>query len=511
MTQAPTITDPAMLRRAADRWARFAPEDQATLAAMNPILWALYATGGEFIAAEHLCYLADVLLKVERGELTRVAISTPPQHGKSWLVSKFFPCWYLGRNPGHRVLLCSYGQDLTVEWTGEGRDLFAEHAPAVFGVETWSRAKRTAWDVYRAGRRTGGRMRGVGRGGGVTGRPVDLGICDDLVKDAAEVASDALREQLWRWFSSAVLPRSRRLIVMATRWHHDDVIGRLMQRQRKGEVGEPWVFVNIPAIAEEEDPLGRAPGAPLWPANPLAHGDPEWYAKKRREVGPYVWSALYQGRPTPETGHLFEKGWLKYFDEDRGDLVADRIRTPAATLLRFLTVDPAWSKKTSADYSVVMAWGFDRANNRLFLLDVDRRRMSAPELGQAIREALERNGASIAFVEAQNLKLDEMQVLRRSGIPMREIQPNTDKVARFMPVQGHASRGALLLRRGAHWLPDLERELLEFDQGEHDDQVDAVAYGVYVANEVLLVREPPRVATSDPRRRLFQDPDWRIP
>src|SRR5690606_12617558 len=110
----------------------------------------------------------------------------------------------------------------------------------------------------------GGRMRGVGKGGGVTGRPVDLGICDDLVKDAAEVASDALREQLWRWFSSAVLPRSRRLIVMATRWHHDDVIGRLMQRQRQGEVGEPWVFVNIPAIAEEEDPLGRAPGAPLW-------------------------------------------------------------------------------------------------------------------------------------------------------------------------------------------------------------------------------------------------------
>jgi predicted phage terminase large subunit-like protein len=472
-----------------DAWPTLPDVARAKLAAVDPILWASYASAGVFRSAPHLEHLADVLLRVEAGEINRVAISTPPQHGKSWLVSKFFPTWYLGRHPEHRVLLCSYGQDLTVEWTGEGRDLLAEHGPAVFGVETWARAKRTAWDVYRHGRRTGGRMRGVGRGGGVTGKPVDLGICDDLVKDAADVASAAMRQQVWRWFESAVLPRARRLIVMATRWHHDDVIGRLMDKQKRGEVGEPWTFVNIPAVAEDDDPIGRPRGEPLWLANPQgANGDADWYAKKQREVGPYVWSALYQGRPTPETGLLFQKEWLRYYDEEHGHYVAEQVRTRADGMLRFVTVDPAWTKKTTADYSVVMSWALDRENNRLFLLRLKRARMNAPELVAAIQSEMEASAATLAYVEAQNLRLDEMQQLRRSGVPMREIQPNTDKVARFMPVQAHAARGALLFPRQAPWLADLERELLEFGPScEHDDQADCVSYGVHVAN-MLVVR-----------------------
>lgn len=444
----------------------------------------MYASAGAWFPAPHLEFLADVLLKVVRGEILRLCVSLPPQHGKSEFISKYFPTWYLGAHPKSRILQCSYGQDLTLEWTGQERDLFAEHAPAVFGLDTWARAKRTAWDVFLDGRRTGGGVRGVGKGGGVTGRAVDLGLLDDLVKDRAEVSTASQRDHGFQWLESAVLPRARKLVNIGTRWHYDDIIGRLMQKQKRGEVGDPWTFVNIPAIAEDEDPLGRARGEPLWLANPLCHGDPDWYRKKQLEVGPYVWSALYQGRPTPEAGMLFEKRWLAYFDEDRGDFVADRIRVPAASLLRFLTVDPAWSKKTSADYSVVMEWALDRHNNRLFLLNVTRKRMTAPELGQEIRDALARSGATLVYIEAQNLKLDEMKVLRASGIPMREIQPNTDKVARFMPVQGHASRGALLFRRNAPWLAELERELLEFDQGDHDDQVDALSYGVHVANEL---------------------------
>lgn len=464
----------------------------------------MYASQGAWFPAPHLWYLADQLLKVVRGEILRLCVSLPPQHGKSEFISKYFPTWLLGRYPDSRILQCSYGQDLTVEWTGAGRDMFAEHAPTVFGLDTWARAKRTAWNAYRDGRRLGG-VRGVGKGGSVAGRPADYGLCDDLVKDHDDVATLSQRDRTDNWLRSAVLPRARRLVLIGTRWHHDDVIGRMEDRQRRGDVGDPWTFVNIPAVAGDDDPLGRAPGAVLWPGNPLVAGDPNWYAKKEREVGPYVWSALYQGRPSPEAGSLFEKRWLSYYDEDRGDFVNDRIRVAAQSLLRFVTVDPAWSKKTSADYSVVMAWGLDRANGRLFLLDVVRRRLTAPELEREIRESLERSGATLAYVEAQNFKLDEMQVLRRGGIPMREIQPNTDKVARFMPVQGHASRGALLFRRGAPWLADLERELLEFGPAcQHDDQVDAVSYGVHVANDLAR-----RVAVRRPGQNDGGD-EWRI-
>jgi len=294
-----------------------------------------------------------------------------------------------------------------------------------------------------------------------------------------------VRDNMYDWFESDLMTRVEpdgRVIVTMTRWHADDIPGRIIRSQAEGKPvgGEPWEIINLPALAFEDDPLGRAPGASLW--------ETRWPRAKleRMKAGmsPHAWSALFDGRPTPAEGNLFEKGWTRYFDEKDGQYVSDRVSVAASRLLVFVTVDPAWSVKTSADWSVVMTWGLDRENRRLFLLNVRRGRWLAPRLAQEIRDELKRSGATVAFVEAQNLKLDQMNVLRAS-VPMREIQPNQDKVARFMPVQAWAARGALLFRRGAPWLPELERELLEFNNGEHDDQVDCISYGVNVANTFL--------------------------
>lgn len=505
------LTDPAMIARAAAVWGELEPGEQADLAALNPVLWALYASGGSFIAAPHLCYLAEVLTKVSTGELTRVAISTPPQHGKSWLVSKYFPTWHLGRNPDQRVLLCSYGKDLTVEWTGEGRDLLAEHGPGAFDIETWARAKKTAWDVFRDGRRTGGHMRGVGKGGGVTGRPVDVGICDDLVKDAAEVATQKLRDALFRWLESAVLTRARRLILMATRWHPDDPIGRLKKKQAAGEVGEPWVFINLPAIAEDDDPLGRAPGEPLWLGNPLAHGDPEWYEKKRREVGPYVWNALYQGRPAPLEGGLFKKTWIRSYEETNGVLMSGELRVPLARLKRFSTVDIAGSKKERADFTVVATWGLDHTTRTLWLLDVVRAQLEAPQVIGALREVQQRMKPLTFYVERAAPQLNLLHKLQfaaqagekldpsddaqdalisrglAAGLPIVRLDPgDKDKVFRSGPAQAVMAAGRLLTPARAPWLGEWWDEVLAFPDAEsHDDQVDALSYGVQVFIEVL--------------------------
>jgi predicted phage terminase large subunit-like protein len=518
------LTDPAAVGRAAALWDEFTREEQAELAALNPVLWGLYASPPDtFAAPPHICYLGEVLTKVSRNELTRVAISVPPQHGKSTLVSKFYPSWHLGRNPSERVILCSYGQELTVGWTGAGRDLLAEHGPAVFDIETWARAKRTSWDAFRGGRRTGGSMRGVGKGGGVTGYAVDLGICDDLVKDASEVASLAQREALWRWFESAVLTRARRLIVMATRWHTDDVIGRLKKKQAAGEVGEPWVFINIPAIAEDDDPLGRARGDPLWLANPLAHGDPEWYSKKEREVGEFVWNALYQGRPTPAEGGLFKQGWLRPYKADDEILVAGNLRVPLARPRRFSTVDLAGSKKERADYTVIATWGIDVETKTLWLLDLVRKRLEAPAIVAELRDVQQRMKPVAFYVERAAPQLNLLHKLKfaeaagetidpkddaqevlvanavAAGLPVVRLDPgSTDKRLRAAPATAVMAAGRLMTPERAPWLGEWKAEVFEFPEVKHDDQVDTMSYGVQVFLEVLQAHAAAARATRDP-------------
>lgn len=467
-------------------WPSLTEAQRAKLAACDPILWAMYASRGTWFPAPHLEYLADELLEWVRGEVLRLAISVPPQHGKSEFISKYFPAWLLGRFPAARLLQCSYGQELTVEWTAAARDLFAEHGPAVFGVDTWTRSKRTAWNVYRNGRRTGGGIRGVGKGGGVTGRPVDFGILDDIIKDRAEADSKALRDAAWKWLESAVFPRAKRLLFISTRWHHDDPIGRLQAKQKAGRGGARWRFVNLPALAEEDDPLGRKPGEPLWIDNPQgANGDASWYREKELEVGPYVWAALYQGRPTPLEGSLFKRHWFAYFSEEGAYFVGHESRVASAALLRFVTFDPAFSKKTSADHSAIGGWALDVQNRRLYLLEVVRKRFTPKELAGALRSMMSKIGAELCFGERNNLKENAMKIVREA-VPLREIQPNTDKVSRAMPVTAHLADGRLLFRRDAPWLADLETELLVFGpHADQDDQVDMVSYGVYVANEEL--------------------------
>lgn len=500
----------------------------AQLAYDHPLAWAMHASGWQrdrrtglfrprWVPSRHLRHLGRRLMAIHRGECKRLLVSMPPRHGKTMLTSRFFLGWWLGRHPADRVITTTYQARLVQRWSRNIRNDLVRCGPGVFGVAASSRAAADDWDLLPMRPRqedeqpVEGGISAVGTGGALTGKGANVLNCDDLVRGSEDVRNPQVRDNMGEWFEQDLLTRLEpdgAALVTMTRWHADDIPGRILRSQAEGKPigGEPWEVINLAALAEEDDPLGRAPGEALW--------EERWPRERleriRNGMSPHAWSALYQGQPTPAEGTLFQRGWLTYFDEDRGDFVADRARVSAATLLRFVTVDPAWSKKNSADYSVVMAWGFDRENNRLFVLDVVRRRMTAPELAATIREAMKRWGATLTYVEAQNLKLDEMQVVRRS-VAMREIQPNTDKVARFMPVQAHAAGGRLLFRRGAPWLPALERELLEFGPAcEYDDQVDAVSYGVHVANEELggLRPGPVRVA-PEPRARLFQDDDWR--
>lgn len=471
------------------------------LAAEHPLAWAMHASGWSrdrktglftprYQLAPHIRFLGQHLMRIHRGECKRLLVSMPPRHGKTLLTSRFFLGWWLGKHPDHRVITTTYQARLVQRWSRNIRNDLVRCGPEVFGVAASARAAADDWDLLPMRPRRDdeppveGGISAVGINGAFTGKGANIVNCDDLVQGAEQVRNPQVRENMWQDFEQEVMTRlepDAAALVTMTRWHPDDIIGRILRSQAEGRPvgGERWEVINLAALAVEDDPLGRAPGEALWEAR-----FPRKKLERMRDgMSPGAWSALFQGRPTPAEGSLFERGWLRYFDEAAGRYVSDRVSIEASRLLLFVTVDPAWSTKTSADWSVVMTWGLDRQNGRLFLLHVRRGRWAAPRLAQEIRDELQRSGATVAYIEAQNLKLDQMDVLRRSGLPMREIQPNLDKVARFMPVQAWAARGALIFRRGAPWLAELERELLEFRPGcEHDDQVDAISYGVNVAN-----------------------------
>lgn len=478
----------------------------------NPCAWAKLVTGGEFEASRHLRYVGEQLLRVARGEIRRLAVSLPPGHGKSWLISRFFPGWWLGSRPKDRVIVVSMSEGLSATWSARTRDDLAAWGPAVFGTRVWGKAKATRWSMLEPNPPylpTGGGLFASGIDGTITGNRANLICFDDLYRDLREANNATLREAYYETYRSAVVTRllpGGAVVLLMTRWHDDDLIGRVIAAVKRGEGGIPWTVVNLPAIAEagEADPLGRAPGEALWP---------EWYdldelGPKRAEVGPIVWQALYQGKPMPAGGGMFKRTWLRYYD-----LILDKVVKIGAEemdvddLTRFATCDLSVSSRTDGDYTAIAVWAWHRSSNRLFLLDMIRDRIPGPELVPTVRQIVEKRKLFVVFVERAGYQLSALAMItaaQREGLPLREIKPEGDKVTRALPLTAALEGARLFLPRGAPWLGTLEHELLTFP-GAHDDQVDALSYGVIAASTFI---QAPVVLTGEPpgRRDRFGRP-----
>lgn len=472
-------------------------------AAAHPVAWAMYASEGRWLPARHLIVLAEYLLKLWRGEILRLAVSFPPRHGKSELISKHFVTWWLGTRPTDRIVLSSYGRDLTTQWTRDARDMFAEFAPEVFGLDTWTRSSVNNWHAFSEGKRVGGEVFGIGRGGGLTGRGADLLVIDDPVRDAVEANSETTRRSIMDWIKAVALTRlspGGRAVLIQTRWHHEDPIGQIIAQQEQGDGGEEWTYLNFPAICEDaEDPLGRAPGEPLWPER----FDVEALAKIRKDVGSYVWSALYQGRPTPAEGGLFKKDWFRYYTVS-GDTVTTEGQPPVPikSLKRFSTVDLAVSTKTSADYTVVATWGICTETRRLFLLDLVRDRIEGPDIVPLLQKIQAEHRPKTFHLEQGGFQLSISQEARRAGLPIRALKPDKDKVSRAMPATAALEGGLVYFPVHAPWLSVFETELLSFPHANHEDMVDCLAYAVLWFQDVLAHLKSRRPDPYGPRLRL---------
>ncbi|NMO00807.1 hypothetical protein HH308_06220 [Gordonia sp. TBRC 11910] len=265
----------------------------------------------------HLEVIDDALTSLLSGDNDRLIITTPPQVGKSFRVSRWFPFWWLTMRPHDQVVLCSYAASLAHTHTAATRDLVTMYG-AQHGLRLREGAARQSdWRIS-----AGGSMRGSGVKGGITGQPMDLGIIDDPYRDRAEADSPTIRAARWDWYSSAFSTRMSphaRVAVVLTRWHKDDLVGRLLDRDGRVEEGGRWIVVHLPAIAVAPNPmrgfyrdaLGREPGEPL--THPKIDADDTaallvHWTNRRNDATSRDWTSMFQGSPVDAEGALLTEG-----------------------------------------------------------------------------------------------------------------------------------------------------------------------------------------------------------
>lgn len=324
------------LQRVADKQAAGVPAFDAWLGEVSPRFeWD----------ALHLVHIREHLDGISAGELRKLMIFCPPRHGKSQLATIRFPAWTLERWPHKRVIIGSYNATLAESFSRMTRRLCAPRM-----LLSDERAAVSDWETA-----AGGGMRAVGVGGGVTGRGADLIVIDDPVKSREEANSQAYRQRVWDWYRDDLYTRQEpgaAIVLILTRWHMDDLAGRILESPE----GSEWTIVRLPALAEPNDPLGRAEGQALWPER----YDEDELARIRATLGS-SFEALYQQRPSALEGAIFRREWWRYFREQ-----------PKFTRI-VQSWDTAFKAGQDNDYSVCTTWG--EADNGYYLLDRWKRRV----------------------------------------------------------------------------------------------------------------------------------------
>lgn len=403
---------------------------------------------------QHLRHIQAALDMVTLGATKRLMLFVPPRHGKSEMTTVRYPVWRLEREPHLRVIIGAYNQMLANSFNRKARKIAADRFPLSsdrVAVEDWQTPE-------------GGGIRAAGVGAGVTGRGADLVIIDDPVKNREEAESLTYRDRVWDWYTDDLYTRlepGAALILIMTRWHEDDLAGRILASER----ASGWTIVNLPALAEQNDPLGRAEGAALCPER----YDEQALANIREVLGSRSFAALYQQRPQPAEGALFRREWFGVPVEQ------------APEGLRWVRYwDLAASTKTSADYtaSAALALGDD---GTMYVRDMIRGRWEWPDARNIIVQTmLSEPGTTHAIEEALH-GLAAIQDLRRdrtiANIALRGVRVDTDKLTRALPWAARAEARKVKLVRGA-WIGAFLDEVCMFPQSTHDDQVDTVSGGV---------------------------------
>ena len=395
--------------------------------------------------AQHHEQLAARLEAVERGEIDRLMIFMPPRHGKSELASKRFPAWCLGRDPKRQIIAASYNSDLANDFGRNVRNLVAEpEFTQVFPGVTLAPDSQAA---MRMNTNHGGTYVAAGVGTAVTGRGAHIALIDDPFKDREEADSERRRELVWDWYRSTLYTRlmpGGAIVIIATRWHEDDLAGRLLEQEP-----EQWDVLELPAINKA--------GEALWP---------EWYdltalERIKATIGPREWSALYQQQPQPDEGTFFKREWFREWG-----------KLPE---LRYYGSSDYAVTDGGGDYTVHAVWGICPRGD-VYRVATWRGQTASDEWIEEKLDLIARYKPLCWFGEGGVIQKAVEPMLKRR---MRERNTHcrlewlpsvADKPTRARSFQAMAATGRVHLEPGA----DLS-EFLVFPAGKHDDEVDTAS------------------------------------
>lgn len=432
----------------------------------TPISMAYYMSEGKYHLAKHLMYVNNILLDAVAKKKKRIIINMPPRHGKSELICKYFPVWYLGNNPDKKVIISMHSSDLANKYGGWTRDLFDRYGADLFGLKVSKSTKaKSGWEIAN---HYGG-LEAHGWKGSITGKGADVFIIDDLVKNHEEAFSPTYRQSMQDWFSTTAFSRlspNGIMVLVMTRWHYDDIAGYLQENYP-----DTWEVINFPAIAETDDVLGRKKGDLLWPER---FG--KEYIEEQRIVQGSFFSSLYQQKPVATTSLIFDpSNWQYYKQKPKG------MRKKLDYVIQVW--DTAFKENETNDYSVCLTIGIDKTS--YYILDVFRKKLNFNDLEKNVVRLYEYWEANKLYVEDAGSGQSLIQIIPyRYGISVRPVR-TMNKVVRANMVSSPLENREVFLAMGASWVTDFINELARFPSGKHDDQVDVFAIAMQILMKLI--------------------------
>jgi len=460
--------------------------------------------------ALHHRLINEALMRLERGDFDRMMIFMPPGSAKSTYGSMLFPPWYMARHPYHNVMACSHTQTLAERFGRRVRNLIRENTDLLGISISEDNAAAGRWQLARPdgmghnggpdlddddednGPRDPGEYLAAGVGMGIAGFRSDLTIIDDPIKSREEAESELIRNKHWDWWLFDVRPRIKpggKVVVIQTRWHEDDLSGRILQDEGEIKDGGRWFVLKLPMIATDyDDPLGREPGERLWK---------EWFTEdmvREAKKDPRLWNPLYQQSPTAQEGTYWKKHWLRPVNAGQ---------IPPRHMLRIYGGSDYATKEGGGDFTVHAVIGLD-PDDRPWLLDIWRKQTTSDWWVSAWCDLVLR-WKPIAWAEERGQIiggvgpwLEREQRKRRAFTDRQQFTARGDKDTMARSMQGIVATMGLWYDEDAPWRADLETELLGYPSTKFDDQHDALGK-VGQLLDVAIHGSKPNEATSNRR------------